>query len=815
MRFRMLLLIPLFCLPTFAQQQIMGKDVNAWIEHLKTHENEDERKLAMFCLQDFGPAASAAVPELITLLGEELQTTTPRWAAETLAAIGTEAKSALPQLLSILADPRRAPTQRTAACAALPQIDPESPAVRKAVLLALRDNSAEVRAAAMQGAVTIAPFEPSVLATLSKMLLSGQDEHATALALRCMGQAGIEPLAKAVERGEGAARTEAAAALASMGSEANATLSVLMKTAKRERNAQTRGALLLAAVRVAPKDAEVLQTAVEQLAFDPALRTPENVVAGTRLLLSAGPAALPAMRAGLRANDPAVRREIVGMLAKLPNPGPDVVGDLIGRVQDQDAEVRRAAIKALDSLGPTAAAAKDALLNAAKSDAALARAAELAALNVSRDPQRPRLRSLLEAKPDAEVLAALKNDDAAIRAEAAEALRTRTDGKETVASALIGALADKEAAVRVAAARSLARFGDFSRTALPTFVQWIDGEDAAQQQAALVALAGMAAEAKPALPAIVKRALSPAYDSDPELREMLSITLRLVGTDAVPALVAELKNEDPVARARAARTIASMSAVGATAVPDLIELSKSAVDSDAQAALTALGAIGPAAFPMAKGHLAGTLLTDLFADRRKWAALAIGEMGIPKDVDAKHVFDALQAALLDPDESVCRAAHGALVRIGDPALPRLRELLKLGEGQASYWWAVRTLARLKSDADDVIPRLLEVTQPGVIQIKQGAFAERGSAAELLGNYAPQHTELIPEMVKLLSDRDDIVSRAATRTLVKFGEAAVEPIAKLLQDRRPLTRQRAMEALDAVRKKLETPPDNAGAPEIMK
>jgi NLR family CARD domain-containing protein 3 len=401
-------------------------------------------------------------------------------------------------------------------------------------------------------------------------------------------------------------------------------------------------------------------------------------------------------------------------------------------------------------------------------------------LNVARDPEKPRYRSLLESRSDAEVLAALKDRDPIVRTEAAEALRTRQDDPAAVAAALLECLKDENENVRVAAAQSLVRFGKYSRVAVTTFIEWLeaynqppaelpekapfpgtpDREGLAVPRAALAALAGMGEDARPALPAVVKTALSPIADRDKELQKRLGLVMQIIGVDAAPALVAEMKKGNAEIRARAARAISRMELVGAVAIPDLIELSKSVVDSDAQAAFSAIQAMGPVAYPIAGRHLVEVLLTDLFAERRKWAAYALGDLGVPGATDSNKSIDALQTALLDPDEAVCRAAHSALVKIGAPALPRLRELLKLDEGQASYWWAVRVMARMKADPSEVIPRLIDFMQPGVRQIKEGAFAERGTAAELLGEYAPAHPEIIPVLMRMLGDREDYVARAA-------------------------------------------------------
>lgn len=315
----------------------------------------------------------------------------------------------------------------------------------------------------------------------------------------------------------------------------------------------------------------------------------------------------------------------------------------------------------------------------------------------------------------------------------------------------------------------------------------------ASTKAALAALAGMGAEAKPALPAVVKIALSPLPAADAKLKDLLGATLRLIGPEAVPSLVVVL--QDPVAgaerRARAAQALAAMGPVAATAVPELLELSKSAIDSDAQAGLAGLQAIGPAAYGLSAAYLVNELRDDTFADRRCWAAAALGGIGVPAEGDSAKVIDGLLLALLDPDEGVCRAAHAALTRIGAPALPRLLEMLKLGTGEAPYW-AVRVLARMKASPEDVIPALAELTWPDRRPV------ERGTAAELLGEYAPAHTEIIPVLLRLLGDREDYVARIAIRSLTLFGAQVAEPLESLLRQRDPLVRRRALDALESIR-----------------
>jgi HEAT repeat protein len=316
-------------------------------------------------------------------------------------------------------------------------------------------------------------------------------------------------------------------------------------------------------------------------------------------------------------------------------------------------------------------------------------------------------------------------------------------------------------------------------------------DEAQFRRAGLVAIAGMGDAAKPALAAVVKIALAPSIDGDKEMQKTMSVVLRVIGPDVVPSFVAEFKNPDASIRARAAAALTSMGQVAAAAIPDFIELSKSAVDSDAKAGFAGMEAMGPLAYSVAAQYLVRVLRADLFEDRRKWATWALGEIKVPADGDKEKVIDALMMGLLDPDAAVCRGAHAALLSIGAAALPKLRDMLKLGEGEAPYW-ALRVLAHMKADPADVIPKLVEYTQPGKLPV------ERGVAAELMVHYAPGHPEIIPVLLRVLGDREDFVARAAIRSLTPFGEKVIEPLKKLLKQRNPLLRRRALEAIETIR-----------------
>jgi HEAT repeat protein len=232
-----------------AATKILGKNVAGWIEHLQTHENEKERKLAIMCLTDFGAAAAGAVPELRKLLKDELQPDVGRYAIDALAAIGPAAGSTVSELLAILNDTKMPAGHRASACAAVSQIQPDTPAVRKAILAALRDPNADVRAAAIDGTVLLPPGDKAVLTALSNALSNQSDASAAAFSLLCLGDEGAAVLYTAIERGGSTARIAAAKALSHAGGDTAATLAAILKAAKRERDASVKRELSLREIR--------------------------------------------------------------------------------------------------------------------------------------------------------------------------------------------------------------------------------------------------------------------------------------------------------------------------------------------------------------------------------------------------------------------------------------------------------------------------------------------------------------------------------------------------------------------------------------
>ncbi|MBE7464082.1 MAG: HEAT repeat domain-containing protein [Planctomycetes bacterium] len=785
-------------------ERILGKDVAGWIAHLETHELPEETQQGLFVLGEFGAQAAPAVPLLRKLAGTARDEGVRRLALETLGRIGAEARAAAPDLLALYADRKAPPRLKQIVFDAVVRIAPDDPAVAEAVLSALRSPDPELRGAAFNAAVTVYFHGPKDLRgdlrdRLERALRDAKDAPAAASALRCLGKPGVEPLLRALERARGGpAQLATLKALGQMGPWAVAALEPLARVARESGDPELQNEALYALAGIDPLSPVTLQ------ACGALLGRPEVGSLAAQTLQRGGTGAVPVLRAVLSdlKGAPSARAAAAQVLGKLGAPGADALPQLLAALDDPALEVRRTALEAINELGPKAKAAAEPLgawleglggpganpvLRALREDALLAQA------NVRRDPQAPPLVSVAELADDAQLREILSvSPNPGYRAEAATALRGRAESAQAAenAKSLIAALNDTEIDVRLAAARALAIYGAHAKAATPPLLDWLGSDDPRRHRAALAALAGLGPEAERAGLPLVHFARSEFAD-DAETRELLGLALRPHGAQAGPWLLRALQEGTPAEIKRIALTVREMGAPGVVALPELLKLAEGADQDLAEAALLAIGAMGQAARQASPALI--ELLTSPLPERRMAAAWALGDLGLdPLAGDKYGAIEALIAGILDPREKVARAAHSGLVALGPAVLKPLQELLKLDDGEAPYW-ALRVMARLKADPEVAIPRMLKLTRPGMLPL------ERGTIAELLGQYAPERPEMIPALVRLLGDREDFVARAAGRTLKQFGARAVPILEEVVRGRDPLARLRALDVLEELRR----------------
>jgi len=331
--------------------------------------------------------------------------------------------------------------------------------------------------------------------------------------------------------------------------------------------------------------------------------------------------------------------------------------------------------------------------------------------------------------------------------EARNAVRTLLPG-------LLTALEDRDAPVRAAAARCLASLGEGER-AVPTLIALLDQANSAAMIEAINVLGMIGPEkirpkVREATDALV-RALSDPYW---RTRSNAATALGNMGPaarEAVPALTRALQDTANV-QWSAAKALGAIGPAAREAVPTLVNVLGSGDWHFRSQVISALGQIGEPDLAVAPLIAA---LRDPEPPVRRGAAEALGKLGSA----AREALPALGTAAKGDDRAVRRAAEAARVQIGSPRV----------EG-------ADLLAGLRSrDA-----------------------AQRLEAMEALGAAGPEAAYAVPELVRIVQDREARELRivAAVTALRNDHESrdAQTAIAELVTDHREVPQLRVRMAL---------------------
>lgn len=144
----------------------------------------------------------------------------------------------------------------------------------------------------------------------------------------------------------------------------------------------------------------------------------------------------------------------------------------------------------------------------------------------------------------------------------------------------------------------------------------------------------------------------------------------------------------------------------------------------------------------------------------------------------------LLEALASGDDERAEAAAVALSRLGDAALPAMRELLARLDVD-SRWWATRTIGGIDSAA--------------AVQLLIGQCADpdpdvRACAIYALGALGERAAEAVSTLVQRLGDSSVYVGQLAADSLARIGRAATPPLIDTLANGTPHVRGRAARAL---------------------
>lgn len=373
---------------------------------------------------------------------------------------------------------------------------------------------------------------------------------------------------------------------------------------------------------------------------------------------------------------------------------------------------------------------------------------------------------------------------------------------------------------RARAAERLGRMG--SPKAVPSLLRVIRNmkdEDEDVRGAALRALGRI--RDPHAIPGLIEALGYPEASLPPRIAEIIV----MFGKDAVPPLMAELRNVDSDVRRMWAAEILGWIGDPRVAVP----LMESLGDVSPEVRAKAAGGLGKIRDPRAVDRLLEMLLSDPIPFVRTRVAQALGAIGHPKVIDHLiHVLKdpewwvriraiealeqigmdssgALLVALEDDDEEVRRRAAMALERMGyvqegidtlekEGFRPDIHKVLLL-VGKAGVTEVLYENIRRATGSDRVLLVRLagDIGDANACPILRALLPESGDPSlrsritEALGKIRCR--EAIPDLLALLRDPDDWVRRASVEALSSLGtEEHAEDLIRLLNDPVPETRK---------------------------
>lgn len=486
------------------------------------------------------------------------------------------------------------------------------------------------------------------------------------------------------------------------------------------------------------------------------------------------PTAAAALAKQAQDPDPLTRAQAIFALGRLKLADDASLKAIVEHLSDEDAQVRRAAVRALRMVDAPRASVRPLvikLLNDPDPSIAMRALSALVeggvevvpALASALDEREARYWACLalgEIGPQAKaavpnLIKSLTDDRPEVRLQAALALAEIGPDAKPAAGELIKLLNDPFESVRVAATFALGRLGDEASSealqkieattdpSLSMMATWalakIHKDDEQRMNQAIERLvpalgaenrqmAGMAARALADLnadQAKVRPLIDRLIAQHPEISDRLLHVLAELGPRAVPQATEALK--DPQRRVRALQVLARIGADAAPAVPTLIELLKTGDAPAKTEALFTLGAIGP---------------------------------------KAEAAVEPISDQLTDADPRVVEAAIYALGKIGPAAKAAVPKLEKLVHAEDSLvrLMAVCAILRIGPVTGHLVETALPVLTEG---LKSQREYVRVEAAMTLGELGPQGQAALPALQTAATDSSTAVRSAATAAIQKI------------------------------------------------
>jgi HEAT repeat protein len=455
-----------------------------------------------------------------------------------------------------------------------------------------------------------------------------------------------------------------------------------------------------------------------------------------------GPAA-ESLAKNLQAHEVKVRRDAARQIREADRPvqrhALPVMIQLLKK--ETDGQVRLAVLDALTALGPDAASAVpalvDAIRNGVRGEAQEKRhqdfraALALAAVGI---PAVEGLRGLL------------KEPKESLRAEAIMALGRIGSPAATAVPDLMILLGNPSE--RIGAESSLA-LGRIGTSAIEPLIRATSQNDAIARARAVTALGHLAAPTVQVRSTVIKC----TCDTAPEVRAaaLKSLARFEVSEETLPAILEKnLRDEDERVRLAAVNLLARRRGFLMRSAPELESLLEAKHDGTARCAAFLLSQIGAVAAP----HLLGALRHD--KSRIAQIAEALAQLGPP-------IAPVLSGALHSPEP---RVRQGAALALGQLRPVPASAAQQLASGLSDPDRSVKAaflvaIGYLGPRAAESVPAVRSV-------LKDDSADVRKKAIEILARAAPRDKRLVDDLKALLSDADPRVEHQAIDAIASLG-----------------------------------------------
>lgn len=491
--------------------------------------------------------------------------------------------------------------------------------------------------------------------------------------------------------------------------------------------------------------------------------------------------AVPELTRLLADKSPKVRAHAAHALGKIGSAAKPAAAALAALAKDEDAVVRRQAVKAIVAIHPGPEVMIPIVVKLLEdSDPGV----QLRILDAAASAGPAAVPGLIQA---------LKNPKSAYWA--CLVLREIGPDAKDAVPALSAALKSKQLEIPREAALALGAIGPVAASALPELAAALD--DKQLREAATMAIGQIGSAPAGA----VDKLRANAASDDRFLSTLSYWTLarvlpddKALRTAATERLAERLTDKEPFIRAAAARALAALPPAPEITLPILEKTLHSADEATARNALGALATLGPAAVPR--------LIEALkYKPLREDIAIILGQMGPA----AAPATEALSRLLEDENKHVAIESALALARIGPKAVSAVPALsTALGRKDCSNAHAiVFALGKIGTGAKAAEPQLRSLMQGSDLPL---AAISAWATTQLQPDSAEAVAQAIPVIVSCMKDPLPESRQSAVESLGSLGpkaKAAIPVLEKIAtQDPKESVRKAAAKALASVQKSIK-------------